>query len=63
MIRIEGISQLRINVKPAARVDALDWRGIGKQLNQQGNAMSEQLLSPAECRAIAGLYTKKEAHA
>ena len=23
MIRIEGISQLRINVKPAARVDAL----------------------------------------
>ena len=32
MIRIEGISQLRINVKPAARVDALDWRGIGKEL-------------------------------
>jgi hypothetical protein len=33
MIRIEGISQLRINVKPVARVDALDWRGIGKEVS------------------------------
>ena len=53
MIRIEGISQLGINVKPAVRVDALAWRGIGKELDQQGNAMIEQLLSPEECRAIA----------
>ena len=64
MIRIEGISQLRINVKPAARpatrIDALDWRGIGKELDQQGNAMIEQLLSPEECRAIAGLYPNDE---
>ncbi len=60
MIRIEGISQLRINVKPAARVDALDWRGIGKELDQHGNAMIEQLLSPEECRAIAGLYPNDE---
>ena len=30
--------------------------GIGKDLDQQGNAMIEQLLSPEECRAIAGLY-------
>ena len=67
MIRIEGISQLRINVKPAARlvklverVDSLDWRGIGKELDQQGNAMIEQLLSLEECRAIAGLYPNDE---
>ena len=60
MIRIEGISQVRINVKPSARLDTLDWRSIGKQLDQQGNATIEQLLSPEECRTIAGLYPKDE---
>jgi len=60
VIRIEGISQVRINVKPSARLDTLDWRSIGKQLDQQGNATIEQLLSPEECRTIAGLYPKDE---
>jgi hypothetical protein len=60
MIRIEGISQLRNNVKPAERVDALDWRKIGKELDQQGNAIIEQLLSPEECRTIADLYPRDE---
>ena len=57
MIRIEGIGELQRRVKPAAeRVDAFDWQGIGRELDQQGNAMMEQLLSPEECRGIAGLY-------
>ena len=60
MIRIEGISQVRINVKPSARLVTLDWRSIGKELDQQGNATIEQLLSPEECRTIAGLYPKDE---
>lgn len=34
MISIEGINQLRIGVKPIERVDAFDWRGIGKELEQ-----------------------------
>jgi uncharacterized protein len=60
MISIEGINQLRIGVKPAERVDAFDWRGIGKELDEQGNAAMQQLLSAEECRAIAGLYPKDE---
>jgi uncharacterized protein len=57
MIRIEGIGELLRRVKPAVeRVDAFDWQGIGRDLDQQGNAMMEQLLSSEECRAIAGLY-------
>src|SRR5580700_6806768 len=57
MIRIEGIGELQRRVKPAVkRVDAFDWQGIGRDLDQQGNAMMEQLLSPEECRGIAGLY-------
>src|ERR1700733_3337514 len=57
MIRIEGIGELQRRAKPAVeRVDAFDWQGIGRDLDQQGNAMMEQLLSPEECRGIAGLY-------
>jgi hypothetical protein len=57
MIRIEGIGELQRRVKPAAeRVDAFDWQGIGRELDQHGNAVMEQLLSPEECRGIAGLY-------
>src|SRR5258708_22396986 len=51
---------LRTEVEPAARVDALDWQGIGKELDQQGNATVEQLLFPVECQTIAGLYPKDE---
>ena len=57
MIRIEGIGELSRRLKPAAeRVDRFDWQRIARDLDQQGNAMMEQLLSPEECRAIAGLY-------
>ena len=48
------------NAPPAERVDALDWAGIERELDQQGNAVMEQLLSPEECRAIAGLYPDDE---
>jgi hypothetical protein len=57
MIRIEGIAELQRRVKPAVeRIDTFDWQGIVTELDQQGNAVMEQLLSPEECRAIAGLY-------
>ena len=61
MIRIEGIGELQRRVKPAVEhVDAFDWLGIGRDLDRQGNAIVEQLLSPEECRAIAGLYPKDD---
>jgi uncharacterized protein len=60
VIDIQGISKLRINVKPAKRVDGLDWQEIGKELDRQGNTVMERLLSPVECRAIAGLYSKAD---
>jgi uncharacterized protein len=59
MIRIEGIGELQRRLKPRGeRVDGYDWERIGRDLDQQGNAVMEQLLSPDECRAIAGLYPK-----
>jgi hypothetical protein len=61
VIPIQGIGELQRCVKPAAeRVDAFDWHGIGRDLDQQGNAMMEQLLSPEQCRGIAGLYANDD---
>ena len=60
MISIEGIKRLRIGVKPVDLVDNCDWPGIEEELNRQGNAVMEHLLSPEDCRTIAGLYPKDE---
>jgi uncharacterized protein len=57
MIRVEGIGELQYRPKSAVeRVERFDWQRIAKDLDQQGNAIMEQLLSPEECRAIASLY-------
>jgi hypothetical protein len=40
----------------AGRIKALDWESVLHDLDAQGNAMIERLLSPDECQAIAGLY-------
>jgi hypothetical protein len=44
----------------AARLHAFDWAGIADDLDAQGCAMLEALLSPQACRALAGLYSDDE---
>ena len=39
-----------------ARLQVFDWAGIAEDLDAQGCAMIERLLSPQECGALAGLY-------
>jgi hypothetical protein len=39
-----------------ARVDALDWSRISKDLDEQGSALLQGVLSAEECKAIASLY-------
>ncbi len=41
-------------------MEAIDWGRIGEELDQQGNAVMEQLLSHEECRSIADLYSNDE---
>jgi hypothetical protein len=41
-----------------ARTEALDWEWIRKDLDEQGSAMLSGVLSPEECRALAGLYSE-----
>jgi hypothetical protein len=40
----------------AARVAAIDWSRISTELDAQGCAVLEGLLSPAQCLALAALY-------
>ena len=35
----------------AERVDALDWERVSQDLDAQGSAVVERLLSPDECQA------------
>jgi uncharacterized protein len=42
------------------RVGAYDWAKISDELNAQGSAVVEKLLSSNECQEIAGLYPQEE---
>ena len=44
----------------ACRVDAFDWKRISNDLDAQGCAVIERLVSPEECGALAGLYVRDD---
>jgi hypothetical protein len=44
----------------AERVRAIDWERVSQELDAEGNAIVQRLLSPDECRAIASLYSRGE---
>ena len=50
------ITEINTAVAPSGRVDALDWDRLAGDLNELGCALTEPLLSPAECAEIAALY-------
>lgn len=48
------------DVQTVARIAALDWNGLTQNLNDFGNAVLKDVLSPGECDSLAGLYTDDE---
>ncbi|HEV8260930.1 MAG TPA: 2OG-Fe(II) oxygenase [Burkholderiales bacterium] len=44
----------------ADRIEAFGWEGVSGSLDAHGSAMLERLLSPEECRALAGLYSDED---
>jgi hypothetical protein len=42
------------------RVAAIDWPQVGTDLDAQGAALIERLITPAECRSLAALYPRNE---
>ena len=43
------------------RIPAVDWRQVDRDLDAQGAAVIERLLTPDECRDLASLYPRDEA--
>jgi len=42
----------------AIRVQTIDWERVSRDLDAQGSAVIERLLSPDECQALAALYSQ-----
>jgi hypothetical protein len=40
----------------AERIDSLDWKKTEQSLSERGYAVTEQILTIAECKSLAGLY-------
>jgi uncharacterized protein len=40
----------------AARVDALDWQDLARQLDERGYAVTPPILDQVECEGLAGLF-------
>src|ERR1700746_3893105 len=61
MIQLEGIGEVQRRLKsPVERLGEFDWQQIGRGLDHQGNAVMQRLLSPEQCRSIAGLYSNDD---
>jgi len=44
----------------ADRIEAFDWQGISRSMDERGSAIIEGLLSSDECRSLAALYPEEE---
>jgi uncharacterized protein len=51
-----GASSTRI----AERVKGLDWERVSHELDAQGSARLERLLSPDACQMVAGWYPQED---
>jgi hypothetical protein len=46
--------------RAVARIGALDWQEIVKNLDEQGNAVLAGVLTPQECKALTSLYANED---
>jgi hypothetical protein len=42
------------------RVNGFHWNRVARELDAQGNAVLEGLVSPDQCRILAGLYGRDD---
>jgi hypothetical protein len=48
--------ELQIDEAAMSRAASINWNRVGQDLDAQGSAVIEHLLSPQECRGLAALY-------
>jgi hypothetical protein len=58
--QVESRLDLRPANSVAERVRAFDWAGVSTNLDAQGNAMLQRIVSPGECASLAGLYADED---
>lgn len=58
--REQGFDLVALAHDQSERIAAVDWRQVGADLDAQGAALIERLITPAECRALAALYPRDE---
>ena len=49
-----------LSTRIAERVKGLDWEHVSHELDAQGSARLERLLSPDACQMVAGLYPQED---
>jgi uncharacterized protein len=49
-----------VGARARARLDAVDWTRVAQELDEQGAAAVEALLTPTECRDAAALYARED---
>src|SRR5262249_29542898 len=54
------VTQIASSKDAAARVKTLDWERVSQDLDAEGCAVVEGILSPDQCQALAGLYPKDD---
>jgi hypothetical protein len=54
--RAEPVASVTPASDIGSRCGALDWERVAEELDARGSAVLEHLVSPGECRALAGLY-------
>jgi hypothetical protein len=54
--QIQTVAPLNSVEDVAERVRAFDWNRVSQELDGQGNAVLESLISPVDCQALAALY-------
>lgn len=60
VVHTPRVSQRETQERIRARVDALDWKGLGSALDAAGHVRIPGLLTSAECRATSALYEEDE---
>ena len=57
---VKTVTRTASSKDAAARVRTFDWQRVSQDLDAQGSAVIEGILSPDECHALAGLYSKDD---
>ena len=58
---MNAIAEILTPVKSITdRIATIDWKRVEQDLDEQGSAIIDRLLSPSECHAIAGLYQRND---